>query len=110
MSKKRNRRRKRNPKYRTFAEIKSTYKDDSIGYFWSLLEHKVSIYETKKEVRKLPCEFCGSTQHKLRTIDHIVPRAKHGKNDYSNYASACPDCNNAKGSLDLLSFLLDRLG
>jgi 5-methylcytosine-specific restriction endonuclease McrA len=53
------------------------------------------------------CYFC-----KLRisvrqaTIDHLVPRAKGGKNRESNLAAACFKCNNEKGSLSVAEYML----
>jgi hypothetical protein len=47
------------------------------------------------------CEYCHATElicsHTFH-IEHIVPKKAGGKNDPSNYALACADCNLAKGS------------
>lgn len=44
-------------------------------------------------------------------IDHIIPAARGGRNEFDNYALACEFCNRAKVDLDLETFLtwLDRI-
>ena len=32
-----------------------------------------------------------------RCLDHVVPRARLGRNSYRNLVSCCPDCNTRKG-------------
>ena len=39
------------------------------------------------------CHYCG---HKATTKDHIVPRARGGKDARWNLVDACFPCNNAK--------------
>ena len=41
------------------------------------------------------CMFCGKEEI---TIDHIVPRSKHGTIDLRNLQLLCKTCNNLKGS------------
>lgn len=41
------------------------------------------------------CQYCGSK--KQLTIDHIVPRSKGGKSNWSNLVTACHRCNVVKG-------------
>lgn len=45
------------------------------------------------------CQYCGKqfSTNEL-TFDHVIPRAKGGKTDYSNIVSACVSCNTRKGS------------
>lgn len=45
------------------------------------------------------CQYCGNkfSQDKL-TIDHVIPRSKGGKINWSNCVSACTPCNSRKGS------------
>jgi 5-methylcytosine-specific restriction endonuclease McrA len=31
-------------------------------------------------------------------VDHYIPIARGGRNDYFNLVIACPDCNHAKGA------------
>lgn len=69
----------------------------------------------RKEGIKLECVCCKAkpsyaeytTEYGLRmmissnnnlTIDHIIPKAKGGKNDKTNYQIMCRICNNRKGS------------
>jgi 5-methylcytosine-specific restriction endonuclease McrA len=41
------------------------------------------------------CQYCG-TKREL-TIDHVVPRAKGGKDTWTNLVTACKRCNARKG-------------
>lgn len=47
------------------------------------------------------CAYCGKkmkTHKKDATIDHVLPRARGGKDTWENCVTACLDCNNAKGN------------
>lgn len=44
------------------------------------------------------CAYCGKTLEKRAlTKDHIIPRARGGKNTWTNCVTACKSCNNYKG-------------
>lgn len=43
------------------------------------------------------CLYCG-TREEL-TLDHVLPRARGGKDTWENLATACRRCNNKKGDL-----------
>ena len=46
------------------------------------------------------CQYCGKHLGKTSgTIDHIIPRSRGGKSDYSNCVACCRECNNVKGDL-----------
>jgi len=59
----------------------------------------------KKQVEdhgRMFCEYCDKTvyernsihrQHDDATADHIIPRAKGGKDTYDNIAVCCWECN-----------------
>lgn len=50
------------------------------------------------------CRYCGKTTTKeTRSIDHVVPTSRGGRNNFGNLVIACKDCNNAKG--DTLRFV-----
>ncbi|SEG39303.1 HNH endonuclease [Algoriphagus boritolerans] len=41
------------------------------------------------------CQYCGSKRH--LTIDHIIPKSKGGKTNWTNLVTACNRCNVNKG-------------
>ncbi len=41
------------------------------------------------------CQYCGGTSAPL-TVDHIIPRARGGKDSWENLVTACLPCNNRK--------------
>jgi 5-methylcytosine-specific restriction endonuclease McrA len=46
------------------------------------------------------CRFCGVSMGKAQmTIDHFESLELGGKNDTSNYITACRACNKSKGSM-----------
>ena len=47
------------------------------------------------------CVYCGSTNRRDMTIDHIIPQSKGGPNTWENMITSCFDCNNEKADLDL---------
>lgn len=61
-------------------------------------------YEVLKRA-KYRCELCGAheTQAALH-IDHIVPRAKGGSDDLSNFQALCMSCNTSKRDRDDTDF------
>ena len=67
-------------------------------------------YETREyllEKWNHQCAYCGQGGMPLE-IEHIVPRSRGGTNRISNLAIACQPCNQAKGVLDVQTFLKDR--
>ena len=43
------------------------------------------------------CQYCGKTHsHKSLTVDHVLPKAKGGKNTWENLVAACKPCNASK--------------
>ncbi len=43
------------------------------------------------------CQYCNSTEHPL-TIDHVIPKSKGGKTEWTNVVAACVACNRKKGN------------
>ena len=55
----------------------------------------------------VPCRYCGlELTRDEATVEHIVPRARGGKNVRSNFDIACYDCNINKGNLSEEEFLV----
>jgi len=42
------------------------------------------------------CQYCGSKNS--LTIDHIIPKSRHGGDSWENLVTACVTCNNKKGN------------
>lgn len=52
------------------------------------------------------CVYCGAKMGQtLMTVDHFIPLEQGGKNDHTNFLTACRRCNKKKGSGDPLVFL-----
>ena len=82
---------------------------DSAELFFKSIELKEKHDpHSRDKIRIDPCAYCGSSDHVLRTVDHIEPKASGGFNSLGNLASCCSGCNNEKGSMSLLEFLLHR--
>jgi 5-methylcytosine-specific restriction endonuclease McrA len=46
------------------------------------------------------CQYCHDTpsRHEL-TVDHVLPRSRGGRHDWSNLVTACQACNHKKGNM-----------
>lgn len=42
------------------------------------------------------CAYCGRSDLPL-TVDHIIPKARGGEDNWDNLITACVSCNNRKG-------------
>jgi hypothetical protein len=51
---------------------------------------------------------CGADLRHARHWDHIVPRARGGRDDISNRHALCAPCNLSKGAKDWAVFLASR--
>jgi 5-methylcytosine-specific restriction endonuclease McrA len=52
------------------------------------------------------CFYClRRLSPSLRSLDHVVPLARTGKNSYRNLVSSCLECNSRKGELSAKDFL-----
>ena len=45
------------------------------------------------------CQYCGSRTD--LTLDHVIPKSKGGKSNWTNLVTACKKCNAKKGDFDL---------
>ena len=61
-------------------------------------------YEVLKRA-KYRCELCGAhEEHAALHVDHIMPRAKGGSDDLSNFQALCVTCNTNKRDRDDTDF------
>jgi 5-methylcytosine-specific restriction endonuclease McrA len=43
------------------------------------------------------CQYCGSALSAAKlTLDHVIPRSRHGKSTWENLVACCYPCNNRK--------------
>lgn len=64
--------------------------------------HKVSL--SRENVFKRDdhtCVYCGETNKRVLTIDHVIPQSKGGPNTWDNLVTACKKCNGEKSDLTL---------
>jgi 5-methylcytosine-specific restriction endonuclease McrA len=83
-----------------------------------LVIHKPSIIRVakyvKQNIQKVPltreniyrrdnyeCVYCGCSNQRILTLDHVVPQSKGGKDSWSNLVTACRPCNHEKADLTL---------
>lgn len=50
---------------------------------------------------RFTCQYCG-TIDKDMTVDHIVPRSRGGRHEWTNVVASCKTCNHRKGSKSVL--------
>jgi 5-methylcytosine-specific restriction endonuclease McrA len=71
-----------------------------------LLEYRRIPHQTRALSRKnilmrdrYTCQYCQRTMPSGElTLDHVVPRARHGETTWENLVACCHTCNNRKGS------------
>ncbi|MEP0713893.1 HNH endonuclease [Algoriphagus sp.] len=56
-----------------------------------VLLNRVNLFRRDKG----ECQYCGSKRQ--LTIDHVIPRSKGGKSNWTNLTTACHRCNVLKG-------------
>ena len=62
--------------------------------------HKNGISFSKKKILRrdnYTCQYCGASDHPL-TVDHIMPKSRGGKTNWTNVVAACKSCNLRKGN------------
>ena len=64
------------------------------------VRHKEAAFSKKNILRRdnFTCQYCGSNSNSL-TVDHILPKSRGGKSNWSNVVVACKPCNVKKGNL-----------
>jgi 5-methylcytosine-specific restriction endonuclease McrA len=64
--------------------------------------HKVPL--TRENVYRrdnYECVYCGSSNQKSLTLDHVIPQSKGGTDTWDNLVTACRPCNAEKADLTL---------
>jgi 5-methylcytosine-specific restriction endonuclease McrA len=62
--------------------------------------HKNGIAFSRKNILRrddYTCQYCGTSDPPL-TVDHIMPKSRGGKTNWTNVVVACKNCNLRKGN------------
>lgn len=60
--------------------------------------HRLEVSFNRKNVFKrddYACQYCGTKSAEL-TIDHVLPKSRGGKTEWSNVVCCCSKCNSKK--------------
>ena len=61
-------------------------------------QHRAEIKRQLKEKWNYRCAYCNYLEKSIElTLDHVIPIAKQGTDNYSNLVPACRPCNLSKG-------------
>lgn len=66
--------------------------------------YKRAVVWTKRNVMvrdNFTCVYCPEDRRSKLNIDHVIPRAKGGKNTFENTVCSCKKCNSYKGDMSL---------
>ena len=76
--------------------------------YFKKMDHHVSKKKREETYNRdgYICQYCGIkfTLEEL-CIDHLIPRAKGGKNDNNNLITSCKECNHKKSDLSIFKFI-----
>jgi 5-methylcytosine-specific restriction endonuclease McrA len=78
----------------------------------------IRVYKyVKQNIQKVPptreniyrrdnfeCVYCGDSNQRTLTLDHVIPQSKGGRNTWDNLVTACKRCNSEKADLTLEEF------
>ena len=71
-------------------------------------KRKVNFSKTNVFIRdNYKCAYCGrdmSLNKRRATVDHVVPKARGGKDSWKNCVTSCNKCNNMKGDQSVEKF------
>jgi len=80
------------------------YKPSIIRVYQFVKQHIHKVPLTRENVYKrdnYECVYCGYSNIKMLTLDHVIPQSKGGKDTWDNLVTACRQCNGEKSDLTL---------
>ena len=64
--------------------------------------HKVPLTRENVFIRdNYECVYCGESNKRVLTLDHVIPQSKGGKDSWNNLVTACKKCNSEKDCLTI---------
>jgi len=86
---------------RSAYEVFKVPKVIKLRKYVKLLSNLTNVKYSRKGILKrdkLMCQYCGKKcSNKTATLDHIIPKSRGGKNNWTNIVTACFKCNGMKG-------------
>jgi hypothetical protein len=82
-------------------------KPSIIRVFKYVKQHISKVPLTRENIYRrdnFECVYCGLSNIKLLTLDHVIPQSKGGPNSWDNLVTACKACNGQKADLTLEEF------
>lgn len=80
------------------------YKPSIIRVFTYVKQNIQKVPLTRENVYRrdnYECVYCGSSNQRTLTLDHVIPQSKGGKDSWDNLVTACRTCNQEKADLTL---------
>jgi 5-methylcytosine-specific restriction endonuclease McrA len=86
--------------------VHSTRRDLRMPSVIRLLEYRRIPQQTRALSRKnilmrdrYTCQYCHKCPPAVElTLDHVIPRSRHGESSWENLVACCHSCNNKKGN------------
>jgi 5-methylcytosine-specific restriction endonuclease McrA len=80
------------------------YKPSIIRVFSYVKQHIHKVPLNRENIYKrdnYECVYCGCSNQRTLTLDHVIPQSKGGKDSWDNLVTACRRCNHEKADLTL---------
>jgi 5-methylcytosine-specific restriction endonuclease McrA len=80
------------------------YKPSIIRVFTYVKHNIQKVALTRENIYRrdnYECVYCGCSNQRTLTLDHVIPQSKGGKDAWDNLVTACRPCNHAKADLTL---------
>ena len=80
------------------------YKPSIIRVFNYVKQHIQKVPLTRENIYRrdnFECAYCGCSNVRTLTLDHVIPKSKGGKDSWDNLVTACRPCNSEKADLTL---------
>lgn len=80
------------------------YKPSIIRVFTYVKQNIQKVPLTRENVYRrdnYECVYCGCSNQRTLTLDHVIPQSKGGKDSWDNLVTACKSCNSEKADLTL---------
>lgn len=84
--------------------------DQAMAIFMRAFSMQPSTMCSYREVlRQDPCPYCGNIPAPMnRSLEHVIPRSHGGRNSWDNLVGACFPCNQRRGNIPFLYWMVQQ--